>query len=162
MKITDSRSSIHDPSASAAIVACGTFGLSANRKSSRRLICGTRAASENRDGATVDRARGQRAADGELHPGGAVLAAEQHDVDHLPGSIRAPVALDQPGPQPVEAVRPLATIALLAERNGVLQPARLALQQLEVVIELDAGPELAVQPLMPRDLPPAMVDRDLP
>ena len=38
MKITDSRSSIQEPSASAAIVACGTLGLSAKRKSSRRLI----------------------------------------------------------------------------------------------------------------------------
>ena len=49
-----------------------------------------RAAGENLDGASVDRARGQRAADGELHPGGAVLAAEQHDVDHLPGGVRRP------------------------------------------------------------------------
>ena len=40
MKITLSRSLIQEPSASAAIVACGTLGLSAKRKSSRRLICG--------------------------------------------------------------------------------------------------------------------------
>lgn len=42
-KITLSRSSIQEPSASAAIVACGTFGLSANRNSSSRLISGKRA-----------------------------------------------------------------------------------------------------------------------
>ena len=38
-----SRSLIQDPSARAAIVACGTFGLSAKRNSSSRLICGNRA-----------------------------------------------------------------------------------------------------------------------
>ena len=48
MKITDSRSSIQEPSASAAIVACGTLGLSAKRKSSRRLIGGKRASIRRR------------------------------------------------------------------------------------------------------------------
>ena len=48
MKITLSRSSIQEPSASAAIVACGTLGLSAKRKSSRRLICGKRASIRRR------------------------------------------------------------------------------------------------------------------
>ena len=43
MKMTLSRSSIHEPSASAAIVACGTEGLSAKTKSSRRLMAGKRA-----------------------------------------------------------------------------------------------------------------------
>ena len=37
MRITDSRSSIQEPSASAAIVACEILGLSAKRKSSRRF-----------------------------------------------------------------------------------------------------------------------------
>ena len=44
----DSRSSIQEPSASAAIVACGTLGLSANRNSSRRLISGNRASISRR------------------------------------------------------------------------------------------------------------------
>ena len=48
MKMIDSRSSIQEPSASAAIVACGTFGLSAKRNSSRRLICGKRASISRR------------------------------------------------------------------------------------------------------------------
>ena len=43
IRITLSRSSIQEPSASAAIVAWGTFGFSAKRKSSRRLIAGKRA-----------------------------------------------------------------------------------------------------------------------
>ena len=43
-----SRSSIQEPSASAAIVACGIFGLSENRKSSSRLICGNRASISRR------------------------------------------------------------------------------------------------------------------
>src|SRR6185437_16169269 len=120
----------------------------------RRDVRGARrAASENLDGTSVDRARGQRAADSELDPGRAVIAAEQQHVDHLPRGVRASVALDQPGPQPVEALRPTAAIALLAERNRVLQAARLPLEQLEVVIELGAGSELAVQPLMAGDLP---------
>ena len=111
-----------------------------------------RAAGEDLDGASVDRARSQGAADGELHPDRAVLAAEQHDIDHLPGGVRASVALGQPDPQPVEALRPRAPLAFLAERDGVLQAARLAREQLEVVVELGAGPELAVQPLMAGDL----------
>ncbi len=53
MKITLSRSSIQEPSASAAIVACGTLGLSAKRKSSRRLICGKRASIRRRRLATL-------------------------------------------------------------------------------------------------------------
>ena len=48
MKMTDSRSSIQEPSASAAIVACGTFGLSAKRKSCRRLMAGKRASIRRR------------------------------------------------------------------------------------------------------------------
>ena len=91
-----------------------------------------------------------------------MVAAEQQHVDHLPGGVRAPVAAGQPSPQLVEALRPAATVALLGQRDGVLKPAGLAMQQLEVVIELGAGPELAVQPLMPRDLPTGVVDRDLP
>ena len=47
-KITLSRSSIQEPSASAAIVACGIFGLSSKRKSSRRLIAGNRASISRR------------------------------------------------------------------------------------------------------------------
>ena len=234
MKITDSRSSIQEPSASAAIVACGTFGLSAKRKSSSRLICGNRAsisrrllaalgalghlglqqrgevgdrglllaerfggqlpepaadgrelqldrvrldqrlqrlglrvggvivrppvraagrsrrgparaaacaasrasrpvsgagavvalgaAGEDRDRAAVD-ARRRRARRGRrARPARrAVLAAEQQHVDHLPGGLRASVALGQPGPQLVEAVRPGAAIALLAQRERVLE-----------------------------------------
>ena len=48
MKMTLSRSSIQEPSARAAIVACGTLGLSWKRKSSRRLICGNRASISRR------------------------------------------------------------------------------------------------------------------
>jgi hypothetical protein len=43
----------------------------------------------------------------------------------------------------------------------MLKPARLARQQLEVVVELRAGAEAAVQPLVARDLPAAVTDRDL-
>ena len=42
------------------------------------------AAGEDTDGATVVRAGGERAADGELDVRGAVLAREQQHVDHLP------------------------------------------------------------------------------
>jgi len=48
MRITDSRSSIHEPSSSAAIVAWGTLGLSVKRKSSRRLMAGKRASIRRR------------------------------------------------------------------------------------------------------------------
>ena len=48
ISITLSRSSIQEPSASAAIVACGILGLSANRKSSSHLIAGNRASISRR------------------------------------------------------------------------------------------------------------------
>ena len=121
-----------------------------------------RAAGEDRDRAPVDRAGGERATDRELHAGGAVVAAEQQHVDHLPGGVRASVTVGQPGPQLIEALRPRAAVALLGQRDRVLQSAGLSRQQLEVVVELGAGPELAVQPLMPGDLAADVVDRDLP
>ena len=80
-----------------------------------------------------------------------MLAAEQHDVDHLRGRVRAPVAVGQRGPELVEADGPGAAVAFLGERDGVFQAAGLALEQLEVVIELGAGGELAVQALVTRD-----------
>jgi len=47
-KMTCSRSEIQPPSASAAIVACGTSGLSSKRNSSKRLSTGKRASSSRR------------------------------------------------------------------------------------------------------------------
>ena len=260
----DSRSSIQEPSASAAIVACGTFGLSAKRKSSRRLIvreagvdqaaalaafgalghlglqqrgevgdrglllaggfggeraeaaadgrqleldrraprsappaprssrwcaviarlraagrsrrdpgagrsCAaqprlevgraarasrrpSRAAGEHRDGAAVVRAGGQRAADGELDPARARArgrASARRPSAGRPPSARS--ALDR-RPQLVEAVRPGAALALLAQRAASRQRAGLAREQLEVVIELRAGAEPADQALVAGDL----------
>jgi hypothetical protein len=43
----------------------------------------------------------------------------------------------------------------------VFQSAGLAAQQLEVVIELGAGSQLAVQPLVARELSAGVADRDL-
>jgi hypothetical protein len=111
------------------------------------------AAGEDRDRAAVDRAGSQRAANRELDLVGALVAAEQHDVDHLAGSVRAPVASGQRGPELVEAGGPSAAAAFLGQRERTLEPTGLARQQLEVVVELCAGAELAVQPLMARDLP---------
>ena len=118
-----------------------------------RGACG--ATGKHGDGATIDRARSERAADRQRDTVGPVLAAEQQHVDHLPGGVRASVTVGQPSPQLIEAVRPPATIALLRQGDGVLQSAGLSSQQIEIVIELGAGAELAVQPLMPGDLPAA-------
>ena len=129
-----------------------------SRRGWRDRLC---TAGEDRDRAPVDRAGGERATDRELHSRGAVVAAEQHDVDHLPSSVRASVATDQSRPQLVETVRPLAAAAFLVKRERVLEPAGLACEQLEVVVELGAGAELAVDPFMAGDLLAAVVDRDL-
>ena len=91
-----------------------------------------------------------------------MLAAQQQHVDHLPRGVRASVTVGQRRPQLVEAVGPRAAVAFLGQRDRVLQPAGLVVEQLEVVIELGAGPELAVQPLVAGDLTAAVVDRDLP
>ena len=64
----------------------------------RRGGRGLGAAGEDRDGAAVVRAGRERAADGQRHPVGPVLAAEHQHVDHLPRGLRAPVAAGQRGP----------------------------------------------------------------
>jgi hypothetical protein len=117
----------------------------------RRAIRST--AGEDPDGAPVDRAGRQGAANGKLNAIGAVVAAEQDHVDELRRSVRAPVAACERRPQLVEAVGPCAAAALLGQRDGILQPAGLAREQLEVVIEPGARLELAVQALVTRDDP---------
>lgn len=52
--------------------------------------------------------------------------------------VRASVAVGQPGPQSIEALRPGAAVAFLAERQRAFEPTRLARQQLE-----DSGSEVA-------------------
>ena len=74
-------------------------------------------ACEHRDGAAVVGAGGERALDGELDPAGVMLAAEQEHVDHLPGGLGAAVADGERGPELVEAARPAAAFAFLAQRQ---------------------------------------------
>ena len=90
-----------------------------------------------------------------------MLSREQQDIDHLPGGLGRSVALGDPRPELVKAVGPLAAGALLAERDGADQRSRLAREQLEVVIQLGAGPEAADEAVMARDLSTAVRDRDL-
>ena len=75
------------------------------------------AAGEDRDRLAVDRAGRERAANGELHAGGPVLAREHENVDHLPGRFRGAVALGQRGPELIEAAGPCAAFAFLGERE---------------------------------------------
>ena len=89
-----------------------------------------------------------------------MLAAEQHHVDELRGGVRA-LACGEGCPQLVEAVRPRAAAAFLGQRDGMLQAAGLAREQLKVMIESGAGEKLAMQALVTRDDPAAVVDRDL-
>ena len=91
-----------------------------------------------------------------------MVAAQQHDVDHLPRGIRAPVTIRERGSQLVKAPGPGAAAALLDQRDRMLHAAGLAGQQLEIVIKLRAGPELAVQAVMGGDDAAGVVDRDLP
>src|SRR4051794_30957470 len=72
--------------------------LKARRETGERRRRGVRcldAAGEDRDRAPVDRPCRQRASDGKLDLIGAVIAAQQHDVDDLAGGVRAPVAASQ-------------------------------------------------------------------
>jgi hypothetical protein len=107
------------------------------------------------------RAGRECAANRQGHLVGPVVAAEQQDVDHLARRLRASVTGGQRGPQLVERGRPGAALALLGERQRVLEPARPALEQLEVVIEPRRGPEAPVQPFVTRDRPAGVADRDL-
>ena len=110
-------------------------------------------AGEDSDSTTVVSAGRERATDRERNRGGAVLTAQQQDVDHLPRGVRAAIAAGQRRPQLIEAAGPAAPVALLGKRHRVLKRTGLAGEQLEVVIELGAGAVLAVQPLMAGDLP---------
>ena len=90
-----------------------------------------------------------------------MLAREHQDIDHLARGLRVAVATGQGRPEFIEAARPRAAVAFLGERQRALQPARLALQQLEVVIKRRAGAESAVQPFVAGDLAALMADDDL-
>ena len=88
--------------------------------------CSLGPASEDADGAAVVGAGGERAADGEFDLRGAVLAAEEQDVDHLAGGFRGPVALADARPELVEAAGPVAALAVLVQRERAGQRAGLA------------------------------------
>jgi len=66
-----------------------------------------------------------------------MVSAEQQHVDDLPGSLRGTQALPQLLPELIEAVGPAALVTLLAQRERVLQRARLVLEQLEGDIAFD-------------------------
>ena len=72
------------------------MGFQTRRKARQRAGHGPfgamRAAGEQRDRAPVDRARGERAADGKLHPAGP-CSRHSSTLDHLPRGVRASVAL---------------------------------------------------------------------
>jgi hypothetical protein len=74
IRITDSRSLIQEPSARAAIVACGIFGLSLKRKSSSCLSAGNFASSSRRSFAAFGAFAGLRFEErGEVGGGGLLL-----------------------------------------------------------------------------------------
>jgi hypothetical protein len=108
------------------------------------------------------RAGRERAAGGELDPCGPELAAEYEHLHHLAGRLRGADSRLDRVPELVEAVGPGAAFALLAQRERARERAGLDLEQLEVVVQLRAGAEAAPQPLMTRDLAPAMAEHDLP
>jgi hypothetical protein len=116
---------------------------------------------EQRDCAAIMRAGGERAADGELDPLGPVLADEQEHVDHLPGRLGGAVTALDLLPQLIEAGRPAAALALLPQRQRSLERSRLALEELEVVVEPRGRLEAALQPRVPSDLAPRLRDHDL-
>src|SRR6202167_4993073 len=104
----------------------------------------------------------ERTDDRQLHARRPVLAREHQDIDHLASGLRASVANTQRAPEFVERGRPGATVALLSQRQGALKAAGLAREQIEIVVELCAGPIAAVQPLVTRADRPGVTDRDLP
>ena len=95
------------------------------------------------------------------YPVGAELAAEEEHVDHLPGRLGSPVALVDLLPELIEAGGPATPLALLAQRERALERARLALQQLEVVVEPGGGLVAAVQTRMAGDRAALMADHEL-
>jgi len=117
---------------------------------------------QQRDRTTVDRARGERATDRQLDDLRRMVAAEQQHVDDLPGGLRGTQALLELLPELIEALRPAALLALLAERERVLQRPRLVSEQLEVVIQSRGAQLAAAQPRMRRDRPAVGEHLDLP
>jgi hypothetical protein len=121
------------------------------------------AAGENRDGATVDRARRQRAArTASTNWSGPCSRQRSRTSSILPGDVRAQVDGGQRRPQLIEATWPGTAAALWLSASECSSPAGLACEQSEVVTEAGAGAELAVPPLVMRDLHAAVIDRDLP
>jgi hypothetical protein len=117
---------------------------------------------EQRNGVAVKSAGGQGALDRELNAGGRVLAAEQHHVNDLAGGLRSSDALGDLGPQLVKTRGPVTAVAFLAQRQRPCERPRLALQKIEVVVELHARAVPAREALMSSDLAPVMPERDLP
>ena len=71
----------------------------------------------------------------------------QH-VDHLPGGVAVAVALAHSSPQRVVVTRPLTPIPRLAQGRRSRERPRLGVQQLQVVIELEALAVSALQALV--------------
>jgi hypothetical protein len=101
----------------------------------RRGLHASTAACQDGDCASVVSTRGERPTDGQLDLAGAVLAGEHQHVDHLPGGLRRPVALGDLRPQLIEDGRPGAALAFLGESDRPGQCARLAREQLQVVVQ---------------------------
>jgi hypothetical protein len=107
-------------------------------------------------------AGGKSAADGHLDLAGPQLAAEHQDVDHLPRRLLAADAFVDCAPELIEALRPIAAVALLAQRQGACQRSWLSAQQVEVVLQLGGGTVAAGEPLVGGDDLAVMPDRELP
>ena len=81
-----------------------------------------------------------------------MLPGEHQNINHLPVSLRGADLLTQQTPEIIERFWPAAAVAFLGQRQRPGKRPGLSGQQLEVMVQARACPELAVQPLMPRDL----------
>ncbi len=120
-------------------------------RSGASAVCGPdrrRAAAlsgEDRDCASVDRARSKRAANRQLNAGWTEFPGEHQNVNHLPIGLRAADLLAQQTPEIIKRFRPMTAVAFLSQRQRTGERAGLSGQQLEIVVQARAGAELAVQ-----------------
>src|SRR6266852_6550347 len=85
----------------------------------------------------VGAAQPQRRLDRTLQARIAKPSTEPQQLDHRPGPILTPMPLHQPGPELVVAVRPATSSTPLLQRLAAGEGARLVLEHVQVVFEVE-------------------------
>src|SRR5262249_16298697 len=109
----------------------------------------------------ITAAKSERLADRLFKSLVSVLAPQLHQFDHCARPFLLPIPLDQLPPYGVVTGRPAAQPAPLLERSRTPQRPGLALQDLQVVLEVERLLVHSISSLVARHAPPFLPDLDL-